>query len=110
MEALLVPIIVALLGGGALTALVTYLNAKRRAPAEIDSIVVQGAEAAVLSLQRAVDAANARANDVAVERDRLAAEIARKDQRIMALETQLDRLQKMLNDARDEIAAIRRGD
>ena len=110
METLLLPIILALLSGGGLAAFLTYKIARRKVPAEVDSIVVQSSETANLSLARSLAAAEKerdRLVDVAAAKD---AEIARKDARIEALEAQLDRLQIMLNAARDELAAIRRGE
>ena len=103
-------IAIGILGSGGLGAVLVYLVQRRKAPAEVDSIIVTGAESAVLSLQRANEAAVARA--VAAEEQLAAshAREARKDERIESLERQLDRIQAMLNAARDEVASLRRGD
>ncbi len=107
---LLTAVVVALLSGGTLAAFFTYKIAKRKAPAEVDSIVVQGAESAVLSLQKANEVERHRAERAERDRDALRAEVARKDARIEALERQLDRAQEMLNQVREELEHIRRGD
>lgn len=112
---MLLEVIIAILGGGSLVAAVlTYVIAKRKAPAEVDSIVVSGAESAVLSLQRAVDVErglreraereNAHLRDELAERDR---RLRERDRRITALEAQLDKCQQTLQDARDQIHALR---
>ena len=104
-------VVVAVLGSGSLVAaLLSWVIARRKAPVEVDSIVVQGAESAVLSLEKARAAETQRADRAEAENARLRAELDRKDRRIEALEAQLDRCQEMLNDARTELDRIRRGE
>lgn len=110
----------ALLGGGGTAALVSVYSARKKVPAERDSIVVTGAETAVLTLEKTLAAETRRADraeaqlverTAEVERkDRQLAmkdsQIARKDERIANLEARLDRLQELLDEARDELHAI----
>ena len=103
LEGLLLPILLALLGGGSVIGFLTWTIARRKAPAEVDAIVVQSAETAALSLQKSLAAETARA-------DRLQADNDRKDARIATLEAKIETMQKMLDDMRTELHALQRGD
>lgn len=61
------PIVLALLSGAAINAVIgalRYRHDARRAPAELDSLIVGSAEKAVLSLERALQAAEAEIADL----------------------------------------------
>lgn len=98
------PVIVAgvsgLLGGGSLSAAVAYWTARRRVPAETDSIIVGSAETTVQAALAVAAAESARA-------DRAEAAAAAKDKRIEALEAKIDFLQTALDAVRAEVHAIK---
>lgn len=99
-------IVSGVLGGGLIGALVTVYTAKKKVPAERDSIVVSGAETAVLALERSLAAENRRAERAEAALKDRKAELDRKDERIAALELRLDQLQAALDAARDELHSI----
>jgi len=103
-------IALAVLGSGGFAAILTFVIARRKAPAEVDSIIVTGAESAVLSLQKAVEAATLRATTAETQLAASHERERRKDERIELLEQRLDRVQNILDDVRAELAAVRRGD
>ncbi|WP_405057042.1 hypothetical protein OG474_30440 [Kribbella sp. NBC_01505] len=86
-------------GGGVITGLVNAWVARKRVPAETDSIIVTGAEKAVVALQAVLQAETARA-------DRAEAEADRERQRRVALEDKLDLIQAALDEARSELHAL----
>lgn len=88
-----------ILGGGLITALNSVWQAKKKVPAERDAIAVTGAETAVMSISRALDAAEARAVRAEAEANELRA-------RVQALEERLVKLQKALDETRDELHSI----
>lgn len=96
----------ALLTGGLVAALVSLYTAKKKVPAERDSIVVSGAETAVMTLERTLSAETRRADRAEQEVKRLHSELVRKDDRILALESRLDQLQDALDQARAELHSI----
>lgn len=110
-----VTIVVALLGGGIVgaigslivgraTARKTIAEAQaidRRLPAEVDSVVVQGAEAAVLTMERALESATGRIRQLEQERDADRA-------RIRELEAKVERLQQQVEAAEQSLAVARR--
>jgi septal ring factor EnvC (AmiA/AmiB activator) len=98
-----------LLSGGLVAAVVAAYRAKRTVPAERDSIVVTGAETAVLTLERTLQAETKRADRAEAALTQRDDELARKDRRIAALEARLDQLQVALDQARDELHAIIKG-
>ncbi len=55
LEGLLLPVVLAIIGSGGLAAYLGWLIAKKKAPAERDSIVVQSAETAALSLTKSFE-------------------------------------------------------
>ena len=99
-QTLLNTLITVALSGGLITALATVYAAKRKVPAERDSIIVNGAETAVLALEKTLAAETRRA-------DRAEAQIAARDKRIEALEAKLELLQSVLDEARAEIASFK---
>ncbi len=94
------------MGGGFIGAAVSVDTAKKKVPVERDSIIVTGAETAVVALEKTLAAETKRADraeaTVAVRDEQL----NRKDARIAALEERLDQLQAALDAARDELHAI----
>lgn len=104
---LLTAVITGITTGGLLTGAATLYGARRKVPAERDSIIVTGAETAVLSIEKVVAAESRRADRaeaLVAQRD---AEIRRKDARIEALERRLDEFQDALDATRAELHAIR---
>ncbi len=97
-----VPVIVQLagpfLGGTLVTGIGTYVLGRRKAPAEVDSIIVNGAETAVVALKAVLEAETARANRAEAERDRAL-------ERVASMEIRLDAVQLMLDEARSELHA-----
>ncbi|WLW38576.1 hypothetical protein [Streptomyces phage Verabelle] len=94
------------MSGGFIGAIGTIWSARKKVPAERDSIIVSGAETAVLALEKTLEAETRRADRaeaVVAQRDEA---LARKDERISALESRLDALQSALDAARDELHAI----
>lgn len=77
------------LGGSALAGLVAVYTARRKVPAEVDSIIVNGAEKAVVALQAVLQAETARAD--------------RAEARVEALEAKFDAVQGLLDEAREEL-------
>ncbi|GAA2037291.1 hypothetical protein GCM10009740_31300 [Terrabacter terrae] len=107
MGELLPAIVTGLLGGGFITGGVAIYRARKTAGPERDSIVVGGAETAVLSLEKSLAAETKRADRAEaalVERDR---QLAAKDARIAALEKRIDTLQAALDSMRAELHQIR---
>jgi len=77
-------------------------------PAEVDSVVVQGAEAAVLAMQNALDAVNKeRARDRA-RIEQLEAEREADRKRIAALESQVSQFRKQLETAEEHLTVARK--
>ena len=87
------------LGGGVFGAGVSLWTAKRKVPAEVDSIIVTGAETAVVALQGTLSAETRRA-------DRAEKTVTQQYERIENLERRLDQLQQLLDDARNELRSI----
>ncbi len=103
---LLTGVATGVMGGGFLGALTTVWTARKKVPVERDSIIVTGAETAVLSLERTLAAETKRADRaeaVVLAKDEA---LARKDARIEALERKLDALQQALDAAREELHSI----
>lgn len=96
-----------LLGGGAGGGLLAWWVARKKTPAEVDSIIVGGAEKAVLVMRSALEAEQSAHAATRAERDFQIAENLRKTQRIVLLEDRLDRAQVLLDDLRTELAALR---
>ena len=107
LEGLLLPVVSILLGGGGIASLFAWLLARKKAPAEKDSIVVQSAETAALSLQKSLAAETARADRESARADKLQADNERKDKRIATLETRLDAMQTTLDEMRRELESLR---
>lgn len=99
-------IITGILSGGFIGALVSVYTAKKKVPAERDSLIVTGAETAVSTLEKTLAAETRRANRAEEANGELHAALARRDERIERLETRLDDMQRALDDARDELHRI----
>lgn len=94
------------MSGGFIAAAVSVYTARKKVPAERDSLIVAGAETAVVSLERTLNAETRRADRaeaMVLVRDE---QLARKDARITALEGRLDILQSHLDAARQELHDI----
>ena len=114
----LVPLI---LGGGLLGAIATLVTSRAMAhktraeaagvaaktPAEVDSIVVQGAEAAVLTMRSALESATARIAELEADRARDRQRIAELEQRLDELRLKVDRAERALGEAREAGLALR---
>lgn len=90
-----------LLGGGLITALVTLYRARRHVPVERDSIIVTGAQGAVLALEKSLQAETARADRAEKEAERLRSEKEH-------LLEQIDTLKKTLDDVQEQLEEVRR--
>lgn len=104
---LLVAVVTGILSGGLLTAGVSLYRARQTVPVERNNLVVSGAEAAVLSLERSLAAETRRADRAeraVVDRDEV---IAAKERRIEALERRIDEVQTALDAVRAELHQIR---
>ncbi len=80
----------------------TVIEAKGLAaklPAEVDSVVVQGAEAAVITMAKALESANARIDELTAARARDAEERAKDRARMAELEAQVDDLRTKVDHA-----------
>lgn len=76
-------------------------------PAEVDSVVVQGAEAAVLTMKAALDSASTRLAQVERERDEDRKRIAELEAKVRKLEAKVNAAERALGDARQAGAALR---
>lgn len=103
---LLAAIISALMSGGFVASIVAFYTAKRKVPVEVDSIIVSGAESAVLTIEKTLAAETRRADRAEAREGVLLQRIADKEARIEALEHKLDALQNALDDARQELHSI----
>lgn len=102
----LVPLLGILMGGGLIAACVSWYVAKSKTPAEVDSIIVAGAESAVVTIEKTLAAETRRADRAEAREAVLLQRIADKEARIEALEHKLDALQNALDDARKELHSI----
>lgn len=94
--ALLSTLVTVALSGGLVTAFSTIYAAKKKVPSERDSIIVNSAETAVLTLEKTLAAETRRA-------DRAEQLLASRDARIEALEAKLELLQSVLDEAKAQI-------
>ena len=76
-------------------------------PAEVDSVVVQGAEAAVLTMKAALDSATGRIAQLEAERDADRQRIADLEAKVKRLEGKVNAAERALASAREEGAALR---
>lgn len=87
-------------GGGVLGHGLAIWSARKKVPAEVDSIIVTGAETTVQAALSVAAAEAARA-------DRAEAKVAEQDAHIERLLAQVEQLQTALNAVRDELHALR---
>lgn len=118
-----------LLSGGLFAAIATLVTSRALAgktkaeaagvaaktPAEVDSIVVQGAEAAVLTMRSALESATARIASLEADRAADRQRIAELEERLDELRLKVDRADEALSEARaagqalrEELATFRR--
>lgn len=114
-------LVLALLGGGLVASVATLITSKAVArktgaetkalaaklPAEVDSIAVQGAEAAVLTMKAALDSATARIGQLEDERETDRKRIAGLERRVEDLRRKVESAERALGTARQEGEAIR---
>lgn len=93
----------ALLGGGLITALATLYKTRRTVPVERDSIIVTGAQGAVLSLETALRHETARADRAERESERLRAEKEHLLAKIEEMQAKITALQDDLGDLRRSV-------
>lgn len=79
------------LAGTGVAGAVAVYTARKKVPAEVDSIIVNGAEKAVVALQAVLQAETARAD--------------RAEARVVAMEAKFDAVQGLLDEAREELHA-----
>ena len=92
------------------TARKTHAEAKAldaKLPAEVDSVVVQGAESAVLLMRSALESAQARISQLEREREADRQRIAELEAKVNNLEAKVRRAEAALADARTSSAALR---
>lgn len=119
----LLPVVVTgILSGGIGAGIATLIKARSEArnldasaraveaklPAEVDSVVVQGAEAAVLTMRSALESATARIAELEEDRAEDRARIAELEQKVRELEAKVRRAEEALTEARDAGASLRR--
>lgn len=90
-------------GGGALGHALALWTARKKVPAEVDSIIVTGAETTVQAALSVAAAEAARA-------DRAEAKVAEQSAHIERLIAQVEQLQTALNAVRDELHTLRNTD
>lgn len=117
----IVAIVIALLGGGLLGGLASFIVGRATArktnseaaavdaklPAEVDSVVVQGAETAVLTMKQALDSATARIAQLEGEREADRKRIADLEAKVQRLQGKVDAAGRSLQAARREGAELR---
>lgn len=107
MGADLVPLLLPLLlGGGLITALVTLYRAKKTVPVERDSIIVTGAQGAVLALEKSLQAETARADRCSAEVEELRKDLADLERKLNNAQGTILALQATLDDMRQQMSAI----
>lgn len=99
-------VVTGLMSGGFVGSAVALYSAHRKVPVEVDSIIVSGAESAVLTIEKTLAAETRRADRAEARESVLLQRIADKEARIEALEHKLDALQNALDDARKELHSI----
>lgn len=119
----LLPIAVtAILGGGMGAGLATLVKARsdsrntdattkaieQKLPAEVDSVVVQGAEAAVLTMRSALEGAQARITELEEDRAADRKRIAELEEKVEELRRKVDKAERALGEAREAGTALRR--
>lgn len=95
---------------GRATARKTNAEAKaldRKLPAEVDSVVVQGAEAAVLTMERALASAQGRIAQLEREREADRQRITELEAKVTRLQGKVESAERHLSDARREGAELR---
>lgn len=120
-DELLKLIVTGLLSGGAFAAVAAIITSRSAAkkgaaevgainaklPAEVDSVVVQGAESAVLVMQAALDSATKRIAQLERERESDRERIRELEAKVTQLEAKVQRAERALGDAREAGAALR---
>lgn len=114
-------VVTGLLSGGVFAAVGALITSKATArktsaeaeslaaklPAEVDSVVVQGAEQAVLTMKAALESATSRIAQLEEEREGDRKRIAELEAKVKRLEGKVTAAERALGDARSEGAALR---
>jgi septal ring factor EnvC (AmiA/AmiB activator) len=109
-------------GGGIFTAIASLITGRAIArktnvegevlvaklPAEVDSVVVQGAEQAVLTMRSALESATLRITELEEDRADDRRRIAELENKVRELEAKVRRAEEALTEARDAGASLRR--
>lgn len=95
-NAILPALVSGVMSGGLLFAGNAIYKARKTAPAERDNIIVQGAETAVIALERSLAAETKRA-------DRAEAAVAERDAQLSRLQDRLETVQATLDEVRREL-------
>jgi septal ring factor EnvC (AmiA/AmiB activator) len=115
MTDLLTVVVTGLLSGGIGAGIATLIKARSEArnldatakaidaklPVEVDSIVVQGAESAVLTMRSALESASARIAELEQDRAEDRKRIAELESKVRELELKVHRAEEALTEARD---------
>lgn len=97
MDSTILPgLVTGVMSGGLLFAGAAVYKARKTAPAERDNIIVQGAETAVIALERSLAAETRRA-------DRAEAQVAERDAKLTLLQERLESVQAALDEVRHEL-------
>lgn len=122
MSDVLTLIVSGVLGGGLFTGVAALINGRSLArktdteteglaaklPAEVDSVVVQGAETAVLTMRSALESAQNRITELEQDRSSDRKRIAELEQKVATLEGKFRRAEEALGEARTDAVALRR--
>lgn len=92
----LTAVVAGVMSGGLFTSGVAVYKARKTAPAERDSLIVQGAETAVMTLERSLAAETKRA-------DRAERQVAERDKQLERLQLRLESMQETLDEVRREL-------
>jgi Na+/phosphate symporter len=121
MRDLLILAITGLCGGGLVNAIASLINGRSTArktnteasslaaklPAEVDSVVVQGAEAAVLTMRSALESATRRISELEADRESDRRRIKDLEAKVDQLREKVDKAERALGDARQAGADLR---
>lgn len=122
MNELITIVVTGLLSGGMGAGVATLIKARAEArgsdatttstltklPAEVDSVVVQGAEAAVLTMRAALESASQRIGELEQDRRDDRARIDQLERKVEELRAKVEAAERALGDAREAGAELRR--
>lgn len=94
------------LSGGTATAYLTYKIQRRKAPAETDSIAIQGVETAVVTMQKVLDSEVAAHQRTREDRDRLQREVDEQRDEIRGLLAEIEVLRTTVGQLQQRALAV----